>query len=279
VTITDDALYTVTVTDECGNTADTILSAVVLDHDPLVLTVMNDTIVCPGEQVQLWVTVEGGAGGYQITWQGVGIGSPVTWTVGNNSTVVGVTVTDICGITVQGSVALDVYPASAHIEATQLGDSYWSFSAETDPSSGNDLEWDLGDGTIVLDQTTVTHTYTDVDAHWVLLYMVTADGCVAVDSVLTEPPSATLYFPNTFSPNGDGINDSFGGEGRLVEVYELLIFDRWGRIMFESQDITVRWDGRMDGQEVMDGVYQYKYKAKGLKMPLHQKFGHVTLLR
>jgi len=172
-----------------------------------------------------------------------------------------------------------VYPASAQIEATQLGDSYWSFTAETDPATGNDLEWDLGDGTIVLDQTTVTHTYTDVEAHWVLLYMVTPEGCVAVDSVLTEPPSATLYFPNTFTPNGDGINDSFGGEGRLVEEYELLIFDRWGRIMFESQDLSVRWDGRMDGEEVMDGVYQYRYKAKGLKMPLHQKFGHVTLLR
>ena len=53
VRVEDDAYFLVTVTDECGNSADTLLAAVVLDHAPLVITTSNDTIVCPGEEVPL----------------------------------------------------------------------------------------------------------------------------------------------------------------------------------------------------------------------------------
>jgi gliding motility-associated-like protein len=131
----------------------------------------------------------------------------------------------------------------------------------------------------VADQVVVEHTYADVESHWVYLYVETPDGCTAVDSVQTTPPSATLYFPNAFSPNGDGVNESFGGEGTLLDRYELWVFDRWGRVMFHSTSPAVRWDGTQEGEPVMNGVYQYKYIAKGLKMPLKQGFGHVTLIR
>ncbi len=279
VSVMDDAFFTITVTDECGNTADTTLAAVVTDHDPLVITVPNDTIVCPGEQVLLVVGVVGGAGGTQVDWPGIGSGESVSWTAGHDSVVARVNVTDVCGTTATGSVSLGVYPASAQINASQIGDSDWQFEARTVPETGNQLEWDLGDGTTVSNQTVVQHTYSGIEAYWVYLYMVTSEGCVAVDSVQTTPPAATIYFPNAFSPNSDGINDSFGGEGNLIDRYELLIFDRWGGVMFESKDIGIRWDGTMDGEEVMNGVYQYKFLGKGLKMPLHQKFGHVTLVR
>jgi len=275
----NDALFTITVTDECGNSADTTLAAVVTDHDPLVIALPNDTIVCPGEQVLLLVGIQGGAGGNLVEWSGIGPGESVVWSAGRDSLASLVSVTDMCGTTTTGNVSLGVYPASAQISASQTGDSNWQFEARTVPETGNQLEWDLGDGTTVSNVMTVAHTYVDVEAHWVYLYMVTPEGCVAMDSVQTTPPGATIYFPNSFSPNNDGINDSFGGEGNLIDRYDLWIFDRWGGVMFESQDIGIRWDGTMDGEEVMNGVYQYKYLAKGLKMPLHQKFGHVMLLR
>ena len=109
--------------------------------------------------------------------------------------------------------------------------------------------------------------------------MVTPEGCEGVDGVQTTPPSAALYFPSAFSPNGDGHNETFGGEGTLLDRYELWVFDRWGRIMFHSTSPVARWDGTQDGGPVMNGVYQYKYIARGLKMPLKQGFGHVTLIR
>ena len=279
VNVADDSYFTVTVTDECGNSTDTLLLAMVEDHDPLQVIASNDTIVCPGEQVPLWVQVSGGAGGNVITWPGIGTGETVQWTAGHDAVAAVVQVTDVCGETISDTVQLEVYPAQAYISATELGDSNWSFQARTDPEEGNELEWDLGDGTIIQNQTQVSHQYGDIEAHWVYLYMVTEEGCTAVDSVQTTPPSATIYFPNAFSPNKDDINDTFGGEGALLDRYELYVFDRWGGIIFQSSDMAVRWDGTMDGEEVMNGVYQYKYLVKGLKMPLKQGFGHVVLVR
>lgn len=279
VQVENDAFFTITITDECGNSIDTTLVAVVTDHDPLSIIHSNDTIVCPGEFVPLWVEVTGGAGGYVVEWPGIGSGEAVVWQATNDPMGAVVNVTDVCGATISGLVEVDVYPAQAVIEPAQLSESTWRFRARTLPETGVDLEWDLGDGTTESGQVEITHTYSDVEAHLVYLFIVTPEGCTAVDSVWTVPPAATIYFPNAFTPNGDGINDDFGGEGRLVDRYELYIFDRWGELIFESKDLPVRWDGTMDGEDVMDGVYQYKYIAKGLKMPLKLGFGHVTLLR
>ena len=279
VTVDDDTFFEVVVTDECGNSADTLLAAVVLGHPPLLISVSNDTIVCPGEQVPLWVEVTGGAGTSSIDWPGIGSGGAVVWTANSGGIAAVVNVTDECGETVSATVDVAVHPAEVWIDATELGDSQWRFQATTDPTEGIDLEWDLGDGTMIEDQFIVSHTYTDTEAHWVYLYMVTPEGCTAVDSVQTRPPSASIYFPNAFSPNDDGVNESFGGEGVLLDRYELYVFDRWGGIIFESNSLALRWDGTMDGEPVMNGVYQYKYLAKGEKLPLKLGFGHVVLLR
>ncbi len=279
VSVPDDAYFRVTVTDECGNRADTTLAAIVLDHDPLLITTSNDTLVCPGEEIPLWVVAEGGAGSNVIDWVGLGTGDSLSWRAGHQSRAVVVHVTDACGERATDTVHVDVHPAQARIASRELGDSQWRFEAHTEPDEGNELEWDLGDGTTVQNVLTVEHTYADIEAHWVYLYVVTPEGCTAVDSVQTTPPSATLYFPNAFSPNGDQHNETFGGEGTLLDRYELYVFDRWGRIVFESHDPRVRWDGTQDGEAEMNGVYQYKYIVKGLKMPLRQGFGHVTLIR
>jgi gliding motility-associated-like protein len=279
VRVADDAFFTVTVTDQCGNTADTTLLAMVEDHDPLELVTSNDTTVCPGEQVSLWAQVSGGAGGHTFNWPGLGAGDTVQWTAGHDDHEAQVIVTDACGETVSGTVQLAAYPAQVWITATDHGDSNWSFQARMIPTTGNELEWDLGDGTTAQNASQVSHQYDDMDAHWVYLYMVTEQGCLAVDSIRTTPPEATIYFPNAFSPNGDGINETFGGEGALLDRYELWVFDRWGRIIFQSNDLVHRWDGTQDGEQVMNGVYQYKYLVKGQKLPLAQGLGHVVLLR
>jgi gliding motility-associated-like protein len=279
VTVNDDSYFTVTVRDECGNVADTTLAAIVQDFDPLVITVSGDTIVCPGETIVLWVEVEGGAGGYSIQWPMLGDGDSVEWVAGGVGIIAAVEVTDACGTLVRGSIDVGVHDASVSIDATQHSDTDWTFDAITVPDNVQDVQWDLGDGTTAAG-TPVTHTYTDPNAYWVVVFMTTPEGCVAVDSVRTRPPTGMIYFPNAFTPNGDGYNDTFGGDGALIDNYELLVFDRWGRILFESSDLTVRWNGRSsDGAEVMDGVYPYRYRVSGLDLPMEQGFGHVTLLR
>lgn len=279
VTVINDASFTVTVTDQCGNQADTTLVAAVRDHDPLMITVANDTTVCPGEAVPLWAVATGGAGGTTFNWPTLGAGAEQVWIAGHSDEALVVQVTDLCGTMASATIQVGVHPAAVWLQAAELGDSHWRFHAETDPTTGADLTWDMGDGTEYHGPSGVEHAYPDAEAYWVVVTLVTPEGCTAMDSVQTTPPSATLYFPNAFSPNDDGINETFGAEGTLLDRYELLVFDRWGGVIFESMDPAIRWDGTVDGEPVMNGIYQYKYTVKGLKLPLKVGFGHVVLLR
>ncbi|MBX2981237.1 MAG: choice-of-anchor L domain-containing protein [Flavobacteriales bacterium] len=279
VRVDTDQAYTVSVTDQCGNQADTTVWALVSDFDPLTIEVSNDTTVCPGEVVPLWVIINGGAGNNQTEWPGLGSGPNVSWTADHQGRNMLVQVTDACGSTATGSIMVSSFPAGVSIDAQELSEGTWRFEGTTEPPSGNSVEWDLGDGNTATGVLNVTHSYQDYDAHWVVLQITTPDGCIAVDSVRTRPPAATIYFPNSFTPNDDGFNDTFGAEGSMVEEYELLIFDRWGTLIFESHSMDHRWDGRVKGEEPVIGVYAYRYRAKGLSMPMHLGLGHITLLK
>ena len=91
-----------------------------------------------------------------------------------------------------------------------------------------------------------------------------------------------LFVPNVFTPDNDGINDSFGIPWVAVDPdFVMRIFNRWGQEIFTSTDPTVEWDGTVGGSPVPDGVYIYAISVKdpcvpGTKRDLR---GHVTVLR
>lgn len=91
-----------------------------------------------------------------------------------------------------------------------------------------------------------------------------------------------FYVPNTFTPNGDGNNDYFipTGDGVDWTKYNLMIFDRWGEKLFETNDIMQGWDGTFNGTPVQTGVYVWKVKAKEFYRNIKTEHsGHVNLLR
>ncbi|MCK9399962.1 MAG: gliding motility-associated C-terminal domain-containing protein [Bacteroidales bacterium] len=90
-------------------------------------------------------------------------------------------------------------------------------------------------------------------------------GCTGSDSVyikLTseEIPETNLFIPNAFTPDGNGINDTFSVShfSLSLEHFTMSIFDRWGGLIFESNDILVGWDGKKNGNPCPGGVYVYK---------------------
>ncbi len=109
-----------------------------------------------------------------------------------------------------------------------------------------------------------------------------ANGCTATDEiVLIYECMATLFAPNVFTPNSDGKNEVFYVVSQNVSEYSLLIFNRWGQLLFESNDVAVGWDGTVEGgTPVPDGVYVYVVKYKECdKTATKSKTGHVTVLR
>lgn len=98
-----------------------------------------------------------------------------------------------------------------------------------------------------------------------LLFRVVATGVntgnvYGSNTVRLSLPSNFLI-PNAFSPNNDGLNDTFGATGRFIESYTLRIFTSWGSPVFVSESLEDRWDGTQDGSPVPSGTYFYQVNA------------------
>lgn len=92
-----------------------------------------------------------------------------------------------------------------------------------------------------------------------------------------------MYMANAFTPNNDGINDRYLPKHACSLVsYDLKIFDRWGKLLFSSQDADQGWDGTSDGQPVPGAVYlyrvRYRYRSQqGISEA--ERHGHFSLIR
>jgi gliding motility-associated-like protein len=94
-------------------------------------------------------------------------------------------------------------------------------------------------------------------------------------------PEFVVYFPNAITPNGDGNNEIFFGTGLGIAQYEIWIFDRWGNMIFYSDDITKGWDGTVQGTNRLcqEDVYVWKAKITDVFDKKHDYIGHVSIIR
>lgn len=103
-------------------------------------------------------------------------------------------------------------------------------------------------------------------------------GCIVTDDVLVSLDGA-LYIPNTFSPNGDSKNDVFKISAQDILEFEILIFNRWGELIYESEDINEVWDGSYKGKQSQIGTYIWKIKYSDVNTRNKEVIGHVNLIR
>ena len=92
-----------------------------------------------------------------------------------------------------------------------------------------------------------------------------------------------VQIPNSFTPNFDGLNDVFipvfTPYGLDTRTFEMEIFDRWGRQVYHSWDVTKGWDGAIGGEIAKEDSYVYRIRFKDLDGRVYSKTGHLTLLR
>lgn len=121
----------------------------------------------------------------------------------------------------------------------------------------------------------------DTNTNQVCLVAFNSYGCSdTICQNIRVEEEVSLFVPNSFTPDGDGINDFFTPVATGLDSYELLIFDRWGELIFESENIENYWDGKYKGLDSKTDVYVWKivYTAPSVKgkKTIH---GHVSLLR
>lgn len=89
------------------------------------------------------------------------------------------------------------------------------------------------------------------------------------------------YFPNSFTPNQDGINDAWLPVVNNIQSYHIEIFDRWGNVVFESKDPNEAWVGERKGGDyfVGNGIYPYRATIDFLSGNIEILQGQITILR
>jgi gliding motility-associated-like protein len=109
----------------------------------------------------------------------------------------------------------------------------------------------------------------------------TVDNCSETDSLSIGECPSKLWFPNAFTPNGDGLNDTFRPLGISIGNFNMQIFDRWGAMIFETQSLDNGWDGSAGGRECEPGVYSYQaaWNAVQNQDETVKVKGNVTLVR
>ncbi len=143
--------------------------------------------------------------------------------------------------------------------------------------------WDFGDGTEFIGESTI-HTYPAYANNYIVTMVAESDkGCKDSSStVVSITDYSTVYFPNAFTPDGDGINDVWKPKGAAIDLsyYTLMVYDRWGEIVWESTDYYEGWNGTLkNGKPATNGVYFYVLNYQDVNGVSYQKAGQFTLFR
>lgn len=265
-----------------------------LQHVPVkVLTkvkvaITPDTTICPGASVRMAVTVmDSSSLGVKYSWSPAsyldnGIMSGVNAQMGSQSETFQV-------ITTSGGCTPDTSSVSVNIRSSA------SVKLPSTITTVTDAEVPL---TIISGDLTTYHwTAADelscsdckspvlIPRESQIVHLSGADqyGCTANDSMIInvlkcDPES--IFVPNTFTPNGDGLHDMLYLHSRtLSQLDAFRVYDRWGALIFETNNITDGWDGMINGKTASQGVYLFTVKGKCDNGYDVEKNGTITLIR
>jgi gliding motility-associated-like protein len=184
--------------------------------------------------------------------------------------------------TADPSVTTILTPYISFIDGSTGGVNYtWNFGDSYIVNGGLDTTFTGAENTVG-PITNPTHTYADSGAYNVSLTVVSEYGCTHTYTapVLIKGDYA-FYVANAFTPDGDGINDTFKPDGIGIDRndYAFFIFNRWGQLIFETYNPDVSWDGTHNNVEVQQDVYVWMVRTKDHTKKKREYIGHVTLVR
>lgn len=272
--------YTVQVTDQC-DVSETDQVTITVLSPPLELEISPTQDICPGDSALIEVEGTGGFGDYYYNWPHSGEATPSVWVEPSETTEYTVIVMDDCQtFDVRASTKIIVDKPDANFRPItnpkyiDLPITFQNLSV-----NGVSYEWNFGDGVT----STMVHpnnTYSEPGDYEVMLIATDEKGCVDTTYknilILDE---FYLYVPNTFTPDGDRFNNSFKVSSINVNKFKIQIFNRWGELLFESDDKNFEWDGTYNGEIVPDGTYVWKLFYRSVNEDEETITGHITILR
>ncbi|MBE0647105.1 MAG: gliding motility-associated C-terminal domain-containing protein [Bacteroidales bacterium] len=117
---------------------------------------------------------------------------------------------------------------------------------------------------------------TEPGVYYVHVYV---DECSRTDSIVLDECPIKFWIPTAFTPNGDGLNDTFHPVGTEITGYSMKIFNRWGEMIFETRTIEPGWDGTCHGEPCKADTYVYLIHYKTASGEYSQVKGNISLIR
>jgi gliding motility-associated-like protein len=264
--------YTVSATDGDGCTASG--SGVINEPSPVICNLGNDTSLCNG--TQFLISAPTGFSTY-------------SWNTGETSNTVLTAISGTYDLTVtdaNGCTATDSIHVSFNNAATiDLGNDlsiYEGGKVGIFPTiSGNNKGTFLWQPATGLSCTNCLNTVASPNENttYTLAYL-DENGCIVNDTInVSVLPIGNIYFPNAFSPNGDGANDYYQAFGTSPKFFRLKIFNRWGELVYDTDNFNEGWDGKFKGELQPNGIYTYMAKFVLLNDKTFDIKGSITLLK
>jgi len=123
----------------------------------------------------------------------------------------------------------------------------------------NYFQWDFDNGQTNSEDNIINVLFNDTGKYYISLFVENEFNCT--DEIIHQidvVSELSVYIPNAFSPNDDGVNETFVVKGIGIQDFEMQVFDRWGSVIFQSDNLEYGWDGTaFSGQKMNNGTYMY----------------------
>ncbi|MFN0032353.1 MAG: PKD domain-containing protein [Flavobacteriales bacterium] len=161
---------------------------------------------------------------------------------------------------------LDILEPTVQVADSSIG-GVTCFYMMSDGGESNDCEF--------------TYEWSEAGIQTITQFVTNEQGCSASITGQVFINGFLFFAPNTFTPNNDGLNDIWLPESTGITMYTLRIFNRWGEVIFETNDWTLPWTGQVHNGDyfAQDGVYFYHVQAEDLMKLPHEYRGHIILTR
>jgi gliding motility-associated-like protein len=286
----NNGTYTVTGTDANGCTASATVNVTTFPN-PTALFVGNPLLGCAPLCVDLTDQSAGNGGvinnwSWNVEGQNPSASQNVNYCFNNPGIYdasLTVTTADGCSSTLSfpNYIAVSPNPVASFIYTPQIiMELHPDVTFASNSIGATNWLWDFGDGSFSNVENPI-HAYQDTGIFCITLLVSNNAGCTDTTiGCLYIQPEYSLYIPNTFTVNGDGLNEIWQLYGRGIKKLEVRIFDRWGEELYFFDDLAKGWPGtRQNGSVCKQDVYVFRVEVTDPSNTTHVILGNVNLIR
>ncbi len=268
VVVDTNSIYFVTVTD--ANGCSDVGTGIVKFNPIPIITTTPDTTICWGERIRLFAT-----GGIYYLWSN-GSTKDMFTAKPLVDTVFSVIVTDSNACTNYDTVKVVINPFH-EIFVSTLDDTICRGKGTLiTAKGGSSYKWNTGEISPSIYVHPNINTYYSVTSYETYNNLL----CFVTEMIEVRVKECNTFFiPNAFSPKG--ANNVFKPKGVFFDIssYSFMIFDKWGKLLFETDNPEIGWDGRVNGEWVQVGVYAYRVKYINMLKEVFERVGTVTVIK